>query len=168
MTEPAQNQGVMKTYVPEQRVLTRLTLLAILVVIMISAVLLATQTTPEHALHHVQQRGPTHLLFVSLIIAYLLYLNKALFHTLGRGHRIEESDDGLRITLPDDVIILRWDEIERVEFGEVYLTIRARGRKIEIPFIPKAKQRELYRKHFGETGLTPNQRPMRPCFPRKH
>lgn len=167
MSEPPHNERVINTYVPEQRVLTRLTLLAILMVIMISAVLLGTQTTSDHALHHIQQRGPAHFLFISLIIAYLLWLNKAMFHTLGRGHRIEETGNGLRITTPDDVTSLSWEEIERIEFGEVYLTIRAQRRSIEIPFIPKVKQRELYRKHFRVTGLTPNQRPMRPCFPRK-
>ncbi|MBT3380143.1 MAG: hypothetical protein HN742_15445 [Lentisphaerae bacterium] len=168
MTEPTDIQEVIQTYVPEQVVLTRLVGLAIGMVVLISGVLLATQATPEHALHHVQQRGPAHLLFVGFIIAYLLYLNKALFHTLGKGHRIEETPDGLTVILPDTAAHLAWGDIERIEFGEVYLKIKGRDGTYEIPFIPKARQREIYRKHFRQTGLNPNQHTMRPFFPGKH
>lgn len=99
---------------------------------------------------------PVHLLLAGMIGAYLVYLSYALYRTLGADYRIRRTDAGLAIRGEGRVRELRWEDIRQVRFGDLYLKLDTTQGRIEVPFIAREAQREIYRCHHRAVGLKPD------------
>lgn len=99
---------------------------------------------------------PVHVLLAGMIGAYLVYLDFMLFHTLARGYRIERRPSGLVVEAEGRIHRLDWEDIRGIRFGDVYLTIASTQGTVQVPFIPREAQREIYRCHQRARGLVPD------------
>ncbi|MBN2450570.1 MAG: hypothetical protein JXR77_09270 [Lentisphaeria bacterium] len=100
---------------------------------------------------------PVHLLLAAAIGLYGVYLVCAMFRTLAHGYRVLRSRDGLEIHGEDRVWRLPWQDIRRVRFGDLYLKLDTAAGLVEVPFIRREDQREIYRCHHRAVGLQPDE-----------
>ena len=99
---------------------------------------------------------PVHLMLAALIGAYLPYLSFALFRSLAAGYVIRRSERGLVIEGEGKVHDLRWEDIRQVRFGDLYLKLDTAAGRLEVPFIRRDDQREIYRQHHRAVGFRPD------------
>ncbi len=99
---------------------------------------------------------PVHLMLAAIIGAYLVYLSYALYRTLGADYRVRRTGEGLAIRGEGRSWALRWEDIHRVRFGDLYLKLDTTQGRIEVPFIPRDAQREIFLCHHRAVGLRPD------------
>jgi hypothetical protein len=109
---------------------------------------------------YVHDRLPVHVLFLVSGLGYLLFLRKALFLSLAAGCEIRANHTGIDVRMQDRAGRFGWDDVERIQPGEIHLTVRAGGQVFAVPFIPRSEQRELFHLHFEQRGLSQNRMPM--------
>jgi hypothetical protein len=110
----------------------------------------------EHDWAYFRDVLPVHLLLAGMIALYLVYLSFALFRTLGADYRIRLTDAGLVVRGEGAIRELHWEDIRRVRFGDLYLKLETSQGRIEVPFIPREVQREIFRRHHRAVGLRPD------------
>jgi hypothetical protein len=111
----------------------------------------------EHDWPYFRDVFPVHVMLAGLIGAYLVYLSYALYRSLSTDYRIERSEIGLTVRGEGQVRVLRWEDIRQVRFGDLYLKLDTVNGRIEIPFIRREDQREIYRFHHRAVGLRPDE-----------
>jgi len=99
---------------------------------------------------------PVHLLLAGMIGTYLVYLSFALYRTLGGDYQIRRTEAGLAIRGDGRVRELRWEDIRQVRFGDLYLKLDTTQGRIEVPFIPREAQREIFHCHHRAVGMKPD------------
>ena len=98
---------------------------------------------------------PVHLMLAAFIGAYLPYLSYALFRSLSRGCSLRRHARGLVVGLEGRTHDLPWETIRQVRFGDLYLKLDTAAGRIEVPFIHRDDQREIYRWHQRAVGFHP-------------
>ncbi len=99
---------------------------------------------------------PVHLLLAGLIGVYLIYLSYALYRSLGADFTIRRTPAGLIVHGEGQTRELRWEDIRQVRFGDLYLKLDTTSGRLEIPFICRDDQREIYRCHHRAVGFRPD------------
>jgi hypothetical protein len=110
----------------------------------------------EHDWSYFRDVFPVHLMLAALVGAYLVYLSYALYRGLGNGFAIHRTAAGLTVHGDGRVWELHWEDIRQVRFGDLYLKLDTVDGRIEIPFICREDQREIYRCHHRAVGFRPD------------
>ena len=99
---------------------------------------------------------PVHLLLAGMVALYLVFLSQALFRSLAADYVIRRTPAGLRIEGEGNVWDLHWEHIRQVRFGDLYLKLETVQGHIEVPFIGREEQCEIFRCHLRAVGLRPD------------
>lgn len=99
---------------------------------------------------------PVHLMLAAFIGAYLPYLSYALFRSLAGGCSLRRTSRGLVVGLEGRVHDLPWEAIRQVRFGDLYLKLDTASGRLEVPFIHRDDQRDIYRRHQRAVGFRPD------------
>ena len=116
----------------------------------------------------VEELLPIQAFFLVLLVGYLLFLRRALFVALAHGCEVRADEDDVEIKTLDQSCSTSWEAIRRIELGDLQVRFHLSSRRpLEVPFLTRADQREIFHMHFQKTGLRPNRMPMT-TFPRRY